>query len=240
MPDRFCTGRPLVPPLIHFPGGLRDRSNSRTCILSATVLGAPWTHGLLVGHTSEFTSKRQMDPDRHKPAKSLWKNQLITRGGTWTSARNADVLQVNTSRSDCPSAMICAKVLPMSRRRPIAFSARILAIQTITGVQNRGKKCIRASASSTNRSRTGRRSGVWHDISCETPSEKSTASRLPYIASFQLSRRGERARRIHDEQHDLVEVDGPGAEHLHRRICTVPIHRLASIGMAHPVRRPLT
>src|SRR5262245_1655390 len=66
------------------------------------------------------------------------------------------------------------------------------------------------------------------------------AFRLPHITSFQLSRRGERPRCIHDEQHDLVEIDGAGAEHLHRRVCTVPIHRLASIGMAHPGRRPLT
>ena len=66
------------------------------------------------------------------------------------------------------------------------------------------------------------------------------AFRLRHVLSFELGRRGERARRIHDEQHDLVEIDGPRAEYLHRRVCTVPIHGLASIGMAHPVRCPLT
>jgi len=38
--------------------------------------------------------------------------------------------------------------------------------------------------------------------------------RVLHIALFQFARRGERPRRIHDEQHDLVEIDGPGAEYI--------------------------
>jgi hypothetical protein len=58
-------------------------------------------------------------------------------------------------------------------------------------------------------------------------------------ASLELGGGRERSRGIDDKQHNLAEIGGAGAKHLHWHFGTVSVHRLASVGMAYPVWRPL-